>query len=219
MKISRFSAILILATSITAQTRDMRIQRVDPTVQKAFQKSVKVALLVGINTYPDGSGVTPLRFAVQDVAAIAEVLEDQGYLVRKLTDSSATRAMIRSNIKDLTAALDPADGTFLFYFGGHGFSQSEANFLVPFGATVDDLIAEGLPVSDVEKLLKSSGAKRTMMFIDACRNDPGAGARSGGQRTFTKLQAAEGLKVMYATREGRVSFEDPTLQHGIFTTS
>ena len=61
--------------------------------------------------------------------------------------------MIRANIKDLSDAFDPTERTFLFYFGGHGFTQGEINYLVPFGTTLDDRAAEGLPVTEVHKLI------------------------------------------------------------------
>jgi hypothetical protein len=83
--------------------------------------------------------------------------------------------------------------------------------------TADDLDGEGLAVTDVEELLRASKAKRKLLFIDACRNDPGQGARPVGQRSFEKLQASEGMRVLFSTKEGRVSFEDDALRQGVFT--
>lgn len=53
-------AFLFVTAFANSQTRDIRVIRVDPTLQKNFQKSVKVALVVGINAYSDGSGLSPL---------------------------------------------------------------------------------------------------------------------------------------------------------------
>ena len=65
--------------------------------------------------------------------------------------------------------------------------------------------------------MNDTKARQKLMFIDACRNDPSQAARSAAQRSFANLRASEGLKVLYSTREGRVSFEDDTLQQGIFS--
>jgi hypothetical protein len=117
----------------------------------------------------------------------------------------------------LADVVAPDEGTFLFFFGGHGYTYKGTNYLATFGVSADDLDGEGLAVKDVEQLLLDSKAKRKLLFVDACRNDPGQAARAAGQRSFEKLQAAEGLRVLYSTKEGRVSYEDDVLRQGIFS--
>ena len=56
-----------------------------------------------------------------------------------------------------------------------------------------------------------------MLWIDACRNDAGSGARDVTRRSFAQLNAAEGMRVLYSTRAGSVSYEDDALKHGVFT--
>jgi uncharacterized caspase-like protein len=124
---------------------------------------------------------------------------------------------VKRSLNELAAALDPNQGTFLFYFSGHGFQQDGRNYLATYGATADDLKGEGLAVADVEAILKASRARQSMMFIDACRNDPGVGARSAGTLTFATLKASEGLRVLYSSRSGSVSCESDQLQQGVFT--
>jgi hypothetical protein len=125
--------------------------------------------------------------------------------------------VVRRALGELSSALDPDQGTFLFFFAGHGFEQQGSNYLANFGSTAEDLKLEGFPVSEVEAILKGSKAKQSTMFIDACRNDPTAGARSAGARSFASLGAAQGLRVLFSTRAGRVSYESDELQNGIFT--
>jgi uncharacterized caspase-like protein len=99
--------------------------------------------------------------------------------VRKLVDADATRGIVRRSPNELAAALDPDQGTLFFYFSGHGFQQDDHNYLATFGSTADDLKGEGLAVSDIESILRSSHARQSMMFIDACRNNLAARAVGG----------------------------------------
>jgi TonB family protein len=202
---------------LAGQTRDLRVEPIDAVSRRSFEKQVKVALVVGIGAYPQGSGLSSLKYAVRDAEVLGATLKSQGYLVRRLTESDATRGMIRRTILELSEAVTRDEGTFLFFFGGHGFTYKGSNYLATFGTTADDLEGEGLAVKDVEELLLASKAKRKLLFVDACRNDPGQSTRSAGQRSFEKLQTSEGIRELYSTKEGHVSFEDEALRQGVFT--
>ncbi len=54
-----------------------------------------------------------------------------------------------------------------------------------------------------------------MMFIDACRDNPFLG-KSTAQPNFLE-QNAEGIKTLYATKFGELSYETPQLRHGVFS--
>lgn len=213
----KLACLFILCIALHGQNRDLRIEPIDPAARRSFEKQVKVALVVGISVYPQGSGLSSLKYAARDADVLGAALKAQGYLVRKLVDSDATRAMIRRTLRELSDVVSPDEGTLLFFFGGHGFTYKGTNYLATAGVTADDLDGEGLAVKDVESLLLASKAKRKLLFVDACRNEPGQGARLSGQRSFDKLQASEGIRVLFSTKEGRVSFEDDALKQGIFT--
>ena len=215
LRILGFATVFALAAS--AQTREKRVLPVDAGWRVAFERQVRIALLVGVGNYPASSGLGALKYPGRDVAALGAELERQGYLVRRLVDTEATRGVVRRSLNELAAALDPDQGTFLFYFSGHGFQQEGVNYLATFGSTADDLKGEGLAVSEVEAILKGSRARQTTMFIDACRNDPTPGARAVGPRTFADFASAQGLRTLYSTRSGRVSYESDELRQGVFT--
>jgi hypothetical protein len=64
--------------------------------------------------------------------------------------------------------------------------------------------------------MKASGARRKVIFIDACRSV--AGARGGEKpRSMADFKASEGMSVLLATKPGAFSYEDPELSHGVFT--
>ena len=225
------SSVLSLALLLTGSVGDAiaqadgakRITRSDAVKERQdFEKSPKVALVVGVGGYPQSSGLSTLKYAAKDAAMVGDVLKRQGYLVRVLTDGDALRGSVRRSLSELSGAIDKDRGTFLFYFSGHGFADHDTNYLATYGTTVDDLKAEGFPVSEVESILKNSGAKRQLMFIDACRNEPTVGGKSVAQQGFVaerlqKLDAAAGLHVLFSTKSGTVSYESKDLQQGVFT--
>jgi membrane-associated protease RseP (regulator of RpoE activity) len=214
----RYILVTLLLLGIGAsQTREKRVAPVDSGLRQTFEKQLKIALVVGVGNYGASTGLSTLKYPARDVEALAAELEKQGYLVRRLVDGDATRGAVRRTLNELTAALDPNQGTFLFYFSGHGFQQEGINYLATFGSSADDLKSEGLAVTEVQTLLRSGRARQSMMFIDACRNDPAAGTRQAGVRTFATLEAAQGLRVLYSTRSGRVSYESDELKQGVFT--
>jgi TPR repeat protein len=172
---------------------------------------------VGISKYPSASGFSALHYAATDANDLAAFFKQQGYLVRVLTDTDAMRGSIEQSLHDLSDMVDGQQGTFLFYFSGHGFSIQGKNYLVPISASVSTLERDGLAVEEVEQLLGKSNAKRQLMLLDACRSDESSGAKGNGGRSFSAFQEAEGLRILNSTRIGRVSYESDDLRHGVFT--
>jgi formylglycine-generating enzyme required for sulfatase activity len=213
----RIGCLFLLTALAGAQSYEKRVVPVDPAARQNFERQPKIAVLVGVGAYQEGSGLSPLKYPAQDVAELAAELEKQGYAVRQLTDGQASRGLVVRTLTQIGQVLDPDQGTLLFYFSGHGFAEKGTNYLATYGVTVDDLDREGLSLDEVERLVKGSRAKRQVLWIDACRNDPGSGARDVSRRTFAQLNAAEGMRVLYSTRSGAVSFEDDSLKHGVFT--
>ena len=201
---------------LAGQTRDLRLEAIDPASRRAFDKQLKVALVVGISAYPKGSGISQLKYATRDSEVLAEALKSLGYLVRVLKDSDATGPLIRRTLRELSDAVLP-ESTLLFFFAGHGYSNKGINYLATFELTADDLDGGGLPVKQVESLLLASKAKRKLMFVDACRNEPSQGGRSVSLRSFEGLQGSEGIRELYSTKAGAMSYESDDLGQGIFT--
>ncbi|MGA3042525.1 MAG: caspase family protein [Bryobacteraceae bacterium] len=181
------------------------------------QKYINIAFLVGIGDYDrDLTGLPPLKYPAHDIMDLAGVLKREGYTVALLQDSQATAGRIRTTFRDLTKQLDKGEGTFIFFFSGHGFQYGKENYLATYGTTNANLAGQGLPLSEVTTLLFETGAKRRIAFVDACRNDPDAKS-AGPTRSFGDLQESEGMRILYSTAPGSVSFEDENLQHGVFT--
>jgi len=201
------------AANAPQASREKRLSRDEAEI---LEKNFKVALLVGIGDYDrELTGLSELRYPVGDIRAVAAELKLQGYTPIMMTDRLATAAQIRQRLKDLADMVEPGKGTVLFYFSGHGFRIGDTNYLATYNTTMEDMAQQGLALTEVQKLLAATGARQRVAFIDACRNDPNAKSASG--RPFDQLQEAEGLRILYSTAPGKVSYEDDALQHGVFS--
>jgi tetratricopeptide (TPR) repeat protein len=213
-------ALLVVVTTVACcfgQAKSKRLVSVDPESVQVFDRQPKVALLIAVGAYPGASGFGPLLYPARDLAGMRRELEKQGYTIRSLVDSEATRGVIRKTLRELVEILDREQGTFIFYFSGHGFEQDGANYLAAYGSVADDLKGEGLSLGEIFEALEKIPARRKMLFIDACRNNPIVGRQASGQRSFASLAASEGVRVLYSTRPGGLSWEDDDLRQGVFS--
>jgi hypothetical protein len=216
-RITRTIALLLLAAPGAAQNGEKRVVPLDPAQRQVFerQRSVGVAILVGVTKYPRYSGLGELRYPGRDVDLLEKELARQRYTVVSLKDGEATRGAVLNAIRQAGEVVDQKDGTIVFFFSGHGFADQSANFLATFDATSAGLAQSGLSLAAVEEALQVSGAPRRVMWIDACRNDPGKGA--GEARGFERFAASGGTRVLFSTKAGRISYEDDELQQGLFS--
>ena len=200
-----------------AQSQTVREKRVSRGNTAVLEKQTNVALLVGIGDYDTSlTGLSQLKYPVADMMAVANALKLQGYSPHLLQDGKASAPRIRQYLKDLKDTVEPGAGTFVFYFSGHGYRVGGENYLATSDVTsFDDLAQQGLSVSEVQRLLADSGARQRIVFIDACRNDPAKSASKA--RPFEQFATAEGLRVLYSTAPGKLSYEDDDLGHGVFS--
>ncbi|WP_040839530.1 LysM peptidoglycan-binding domain-containing protein [Thiothrix nivea] len=73
-----------------------------------------------------------------------------------------------------------------------------------------------MSVSNVVKTIRNTGVRRAVLLVDACRNDPRPGIRSG-ETSFEDVDSGEGVQVFYSTRFGDVSWEHDAFKHGVFS--
>jgi len=186
--------------------------------QTAFRRSSKFAILVGIANYPKYSGISRLDFPPRDVDLIGTELKKLGYTIVSLKDQDATREAIRGTLHNLAESLSGnRNSTVIFYFSGHGWAPEGRNTLATFDAGARNLDNSGLPVAEVVAALEKSGARRRVLWIDACRDAPSTGQRSVVARSFSALDRAEGTRVFYSTKLGASSYENNELRQGVFT--
>jgi hypothetical protein len=165
----------------------------------------RLALVVGNSAY---TGAPPLKNAVRDAQDVAAALERLGFKVTLLTDVPGKN--LWEEVDAFAEAAQGAEST-LFYYSGHAFQMSGVNYLVPVDAALKDrdtLRSETWNLDGVIARLQDR-KRQTLVFLDACRNDPlPAGVRgSGSTDGLARIQTGVGTFVAFATEPGGVTFD------------
>ncbi|MFL6214904.1 MAG: caspase family protein [Blastocatellia bacterium] len=202
------------------------------------------ALLVGISNYP--GQIQKLTYANDDARAINDLLVSAARLpadhVRLLTDEGqgealATRQNILAAIDNLAARVQPNHQVIVF-LAGHGIARGlgaqAKSYFLPVdvdASSKESLERTGLDLEELSRRLGNLKASQFTIFMDACREDPFPGRGIKGN-TMTDVMA-RGLRiapspsqanaapptsvVFYACQVGERAYEDPKLEHGVFT--
>jgi hypothetical protein len=128
-----------------------------------------IAFVVGNASY---NKAEPLANAKRDAAAVADRLRDLGFEVTEVFDGDAF-TLNRAADRFVTQARN-AD-LALFYFAGHGIQLFDQNFLLARDVDPNNIaqVADlGLDLTGFTARLRSSGAVRIALLIDACRINP-----------------------------------------------
>jgi len=180
--------------------------------------------VVGIDRYDN---IPSLQKAGNDARAVSDALEQAGFAVTTLIDSD--RRDLSRALSRFSASLSPGDEA-VFYFAGHGVEVEGRNYLLPAdvpGMRPGEelfLINESLAADDVLSAIQSSGARVSVMILDACRDNPfpQTGTRSlGRSRGLARLEAPAGTFILFSAGIGqaaldRLSDEDPD-PNSVFT--
>ena len=183
-------------------------------------KEQKFALVVGVGNYGPDSRFDKLDYAADDAKDLAAILKRNGYDSDLLID--ANRVSVRRHISQLLAKVDSGNGgTIIFAFSGHGGQANDIQYLALTDADAGDLGETGLSVQEIQDQLKKAEVPRKILFLDACRtaspNATGPKPKAAGVPSWTELQAAKGFRILNATGSEMLSYEDPSLHHGVFT--
>jgi tetratricopeptide (TPR) repeat protein len=190
------------------------------------------ALLVGVSKYANPT-IASLRFPAADATAVKDALVDPNLggvptdHVKLLTDADATRSGVLGAVDSfLKAGVKPGDRVLLF-LAGHGVAKGvgpEArSYFLPNdvqGFKKEQLAASAVDLKELSEKLSGLPAAQFVVFMDACREDPipGRGIK-GNPMTDVMARGVQvpGAATFFACSVGQRAFEDPTLQHGVFT--
>lgn len=128
------------------------------------------ALVIGNSGYSHTKALS--QNPLNDAKDMERKLTELGFKVTMMPN--ATKTQIKSALQDFTNSSQGADLVLVFY-AGHGLEHAGVNYLVPIDAKIDSLRyvqQEAVPLDDVLTHLRQCQAKISLVFLDACRNNP-----------------------------------------------
>lgn len=158
------------------------------------------ALLLGVADY-DAYGLPSLPFVPGDIAGLASVLENAGYLVETAESGALSRGTVLTRVASFLTSARRGD-TLLIYLSGHGAHTNGCDYLVPADAdTSFTPIADVLvPITYWAPRVDDCAAAQVVFLIDACREgvQDGSMGLSGNRRWSTgKIDQVSRRKVVY----------------------
>lgn len=191
-----FQAIIFVSFSLVCGAIDARAER-------------KLALVVGIDKYPNLPANRQLIKAVNDSRAVAAALKDIGFSVTPLENPN--RLEMSRALGALESAISNDDTVFVF-FAGHGIEIAGANYLLP-GDIPSPIDAQNrrLPTRafrdssfNAAEMLSSfqrQGAKTVVAVFDACReafDDEGTRSLGLTRGGLAEMRGANGTFVIFS---------------------
>lgn len=179
----------------------------------------RIALVIGNGAYQNTS---TLANPVHDATDMAARLRDLGFTV--ITGLDLTEANFTNSMAEFAEKAERAD-VALFYYAGHGLQFEESNFLVPVDAKIKNQFQvrqQTVTLDSVVRLMESR-ARKVLVFLDACRDNPLAERLKSKTRSVgrglarVQTRAAETL-ITFAAAPGTVA-ADGTGRNSPFTAS
>jgi Caspase domain len=175
------------------------------------QTGQRVALVIGNGNYANaGTLANPVNDS-QDVAAKLSALGFKVILGRDLAKRD-----LETKIGEFSDALEGAEAG-LFFYAGHGLQVDGRNFIVPVDARLDvpaKLKLEAVPMDDILDIMEQQ-AKTSLVFLDACRNNPFARSLQRKATTRSALvgdglaqfDSGRGSFIAFSTSPGAVAMD------------
>ena len=106
----------------------------------------------------------------------------------------------------------------VFYFAGHGIQHRGENLLIGTDVTAlerDEVLSKSMRVSKLLSSLAADQGGSRIVMLDACRDNPFAGASDefGLGLTFTEAEIAGEFLISYATSAGKVALDGVGLRN------
>ena len=172
----------------------------------------RVALVIGNAAYKEARLINP----VNDARAMADALERLGFVVIKRENVKSRE--IGSALREFRSRLTPG-AVALFFYAGHGLQVRGVNYLPAVDAEIEaeeDVANQSLDMTKVLELLDEAKTRISLVFLDACRNNPFSRRFRSASRGLAKVDAASGTLISFATRPGSVA-ADGEGKNGLYT--
>jgi hypothetical protein len=233
---------------VPGTTRGVRLlQQPEPPESRSFDPQQSAALFVGVRKFTRDENTLEVPYAADDAVDLAymfaldrrialvspsrvvialsgrpqkeeskrrlEALQQAGARVEKAGPSDILMLLQRQ------AALASRDGLLIVSVATHGFVRDGVPYIL--GSTSLFQYPEtALPTPKLFDIASASGARRSLFFIDACRERLSEGARAGASAAtaaplISRMGPVNGQVVFYAAAAGGYAYDDDG--NGVFT--
>jgi tetratricopeptide (TPR) repeat protein len=189
--------------------------------------SKRVALVIGNAAYQSLAALGNPR---QDAAQLAALLDANGFDVVRCDGQhpgcfDLNRDDLEKALETLRNKADGADVALVFY-AGHGMEGRDGNVLAPVDMEVVDCtrlaLRRAVPLDELWKAV--GGARKKIVILDACRNDPLAqcpAMRGSRPMSFAALTVpeSESFLLVSSTKPGQVALDGPAGAHSPYAQS
>jgi TolB-like protein len=225
-------ALLVVWTALNPNVLDRAYPMPQPTTvdtgSAGSDGSVLWLLSVGVSQYSNPE--LNLQFADADARAMADTIQSAArngpyreVRTLVLTNGEATRESILGGLSRFLGQAG-ADDVAILFAAGHGIRDltSGSYYFLPSPATSDNLLTEGLRMSDFDEMLRvvRRNVHAVVVMLDTCH----AGALGipssrlvSADEMARQMTGGEGFFLLAATKPGEESKEQSALGHGAFT--
>lgn len=172
----------------------------------------RVALVIGNAAYKSGALANP----VNDARAIAAKLRGFGFTIL-FYENLGVRDIGRV-YREFRNRIVPG-GVALVFYAGHGVQFKGQNYFPAVDSSIameEDVPLQSLNLNTLLDNMEEAKAGISLVFLDACRDNPFARRFRSASRGLAKVEAASGTLIHYATRPGSVA-EDGSGDNGTYT--
>ncbi|MFN3347810.1 caspase family protein [Pseudorhodoplanes sp.] len=169
----------------------------------------RVALVIGNGGYKHSAH---LKNPANDANDVAAALQRLGFDVLRGIDLSHDG--MRDILRSFSQKVEGSDVALLFY-AGHGLQVGGKNYLLPVDARIEtqaDLEFGSIDLNRVMSFMEGQ-AKTSIVFLDACRDNPLGAALSRGTRSaavgrgLAQIESGIGSLIAFATQPGNVALD------------
>lgn len=187
----------------------------------AFEDNVaRFALVIGNQNYQQA----PLKNPINDAESISASLTKLGFTVTTVLDSDSTSLKNAvSGFYHKIQQVNAPQNLAVFYYAGHAFQIEHHNYLVPIDIQFGEDENLDTVLFDLNSLfaeMSKLNNLQNIVILDACRNNPFAGADTSGSRAISAglapIKAPFSTLIAYATEPGGVA-SDGRAKNGIYT--
>ena len=174
-------------------------------VNRPISNSNRRALVIGNDSYKQ---ITKLLNAREDAKAVAESLEQVGYMVTLKLD--LTEKEMKSALRVFKSQINGGEEVVIFY-AGHGVQLGSSNYLLPTdiaGENEEQIKDEAIQLQRILDDMTEKKAKLTLVMLDACRDNPfKVAGRNIGGRGLAPTTAANGQMVIFSAGTGQQALD------------